>query len=228
MRVGEVVEGEVEGGLEGGMDSMVLLHAVYTTDKRQQRGSWRCLHERSERDRLLLPRTNADSFSFLSISSPDDTHLFNIAPDRSSLVTFDDALLIDPFSIIRSPRLPIPLSTNHHILLSLDGIAQWLGFATHALSHLFSTSFFAFRVSFGTMHPSNLRISFHLQMGWWGDMGGPTQRGITQYSVSPFQQNAMKGALHSYVFYGFKRIMQQAPYFVLPFGVGKLFFSESL
>ncbi|GAC92886.1 hypothetical protein PHSY_000444 [Pseudozyma hubeiensis SY62] len=37
---------------------------------------------------------------------------------------------------------------------------------------------------------------------------------------STFSLNAMKGALHSYVFYGFKRIMQQAPYFVLPFGVG--------
>ncbi len=52
-------------------------------------------------------------------------------------------------------------------------------------------------------------------------MGGPTQKGIVQYSVSPFQQNAMRGALHSYVFYGFKRIMQQAPYFALPFAVGK-------
>lgn len=52
-------------------------------------------------------------------------------------------------------------------------------------------------------------------------MGGPTQKGIIQYSVSPFQQNAMKGALHSYLFYGFKRIMQQAPYFAVPFAAGK-------
>ena len=51
-------------------------------------------------------------------------------------------------------------------------------------------------------------------------MGGPTQRGIIQYAVSPFQQNAMKGAFHSYAFYGFKRIMQQAPYFAVPFAVG--------
>ncbi|GAK68391.1 ubiquinol-cytochrome c reductase subunit 8 [Moesziomyces antarcticus] len=57
-------------------------------------------------------------------------------------------------------------------------------------------------------------------MGWWGDMGGPAQRGIVQYSVSPFQQNAMRGALHSYIFYGFKRIMQQAPYFAVPFAAG--------
>ncbi|SNX85830.1 probable ubiquinol-cytochrome c reductase complex 11 kda protein [Melanopsichium pennsylvanicum] len=32
--------------------------------------------------------------------------------------------------------------------------------------------------------------------------------------------NAMKGALHSYIFYGFKRIMQQAPYFAVPFAAG--------
>ena len=52
-------------------------------------------------------------------------------------------------------------------------------------------------------------------------MGGPAQKGIVQYSVSPFQQNAMRGALHSYVFYGFKRIMQQALYFAIPFAAGK-------
>ncbi|PWN49385.1 putative ubiquinol-cytochrome c reductase complex 11 kda protein [Violaceomyces palustris] len=57
-------------------------------------------------------------------------------------------------------------------------------------------------------------------MGWWGAMGGPAQKGIAQYTVSPFQQNAMKGALHGYIFYGYKRIMQQAPYFALPFAVG--------
>ncbi len=57
-------------------------------------------------------------------------------------------------------------------------------------------------------------------MGWWGDFGGPTQKGIIQYAVSPFQQNAMKAALHACCFYGFKRIMQQAPYFALPFAAG--------
>ncbi|PWY96963.1 putative ubiquinol-cytochrome c reductase complex 11 kda protein [Testicularia cyperi] len=57
-------------------------------------------------------------------------------------------------------------------------------------------------------------------MGWWGDMGGPTQRGIVSYAISPFQQNAMKGALKGYIFFGFKRIMAQAPYFALPFAVG--------
>jgi ubiquinol-cytochrome c reductase subunit 8 len=57
-------------------------------------------------------------------------------------------------------------------------------------------------------------------MGWWGDMGGPTQKGIVEYSLSPWQQNAMRGAFRGYAFYGFKRIMQQVPYFALPFAFG--------
>ncbi|UZJ51015.1 hypothetical protein CBS101457_000335 [Exobasidium rhododendri] len=59
----------------------------------------------------------------------------------------------------------------------------------------------------------------HKYMGWWGAMGGPKQKGVTSYSVSPYQQSAMRGALKGYVFYGYKRLMQQAPYFVLPFGI---------
>lgn len=52
-------------------------------------------------------------------------------------------------------------------------------------------------------------------------MGGPVQRGIVQYSISPFQQSTMRGALHNYAFFGFKRIMAQAPYFAIPFAAGK-------
>ena len=39
--------------------------------------------------------------------------------------------------------------------------------------------------------------------------------------LSPFQQDAMKGALRNYIFYGYKRIMQQAPYFAVPFAIGR-------
>ena len=69
-------------------------------------------------------------------------------------------------------------------------------------------------------------------------MGGPKQKGVIQYceclrghavhaaylllaALSPYQQNTMHGALRGYVFYGYKRIMQQAPYFALPFGIGE-------
>lgn len=74
-------------------------------------------------------------------------------------------------------------------------------------------------------------------------MGGPKQKGIVQYckcnngiclflstvvlprasmsAISPFEQNAMHGALRGYIFYGYKRIMQQAPYFAIPVGIGE-------
>ncbi|KAK0538637.1 ubiquinol--cytochrome-c reductase subunit 8 [Tilletia horrida] len=57
-------------------------------------------------------------------------------------------------------------------------------------------------------------------MGWWGEMGSPTQKGITQYTISPYQTANMRGAVQTYIFYGYKRIMQQAPYFAIPFAAG--------
>jgi hypothetical protein len=36
----------------------------------------------------------------------------------------------------------------------------------------------------------------------------------------------MHGALQGYVFYGYKRIMQQAPYFAIPFGLGEFGLDE--
>ena len=57
-------------------------------------------------------------------------------------------------------------------------------------------------------------------MGWWGNFGGPKQKGVYQYSISPFQQNAMAGALRNWTFYGYKRLLQQAPYFAIPFALG--------
>ncbi|PWN98414.1 putative ubiquinol-cytochrome c reductase complex 11 kDa protein [Tilletiopsis washingtonensis] len=62
-------------------------------------------------------------------------------------------------------------------------------------------------------------------MGWWGAMGGPKQKGIVQYSISPFQQNPMAGALKGYLFFGYKRIMAQVPYFAVPFGIGYAIYS---
>lgn len=53
-------------------------------------------------------------------------------------------------------------------------------------------------------------------MGWWGAMGGPKQKGVVQYSISPFQQRAMAGALNSYIFWGYKRIMSKVPYVAPP------------
>ncbi|CEH14548.1 Ubiquinol cytochrome c reductase, subunit QCR8 [Ceraceosorus bombacis] len=65
-------------------------------------------------------------------------------------------------------------------------------------------------------------------MGWWGDFGGPKQKGLIQYSISPFQQNPMKGALHGYLFFGFKRIMARMTYFGIPFAAGYGIYSWSV
>ncbi|BEJ13571.1 hypothetical protein CspHIS471_0307450 [Cutaneotrichosporon sp. HIS471] len=56
--------------------------------------------------------------------------------------------------------------------------------------------------------------------GWWGDMKGPKQKGIYVYSVSPFAQKPLKGALSGYLFWGVRRLAQQVPYFAPPFLVG--------
>jgi len=53
-------------------------------------------------------------------------------------------------------------------------------------------------------------------MGWWGHMGGPAQKGIVTYSLSPFQQRAFKGVVSGYLFNGYTRIAAQVPYFFVP------------
>ncbi|GAA6040709.1 hypothetical protein JCM8097_000885 [Rhodosporidiobolus ruineniae] len=57
-------------------------------------------------------------------------------------------------------------------------------------------------------------------MGWWGDMGGPKQKGINQYVVSPFRQAPMRGAWAHWVTRGYKRVAEQSIYFAVPLAVG--------
>ncbi|KAF8462473.1 hypothetical protein JB92DRAFT_2838989 [Gautieria morchelliformis] len=57
-------------------------------------------------------------------------------------------------------------------------------------------------------------------IGWWGDMGGPKQKGIITYTLSPFRQRAFAGALHGYIFNGYRRIAANVPYFIVPFALG--------
>ncbi|KAK9449799.1 cytochrome b-c1 complex subunit 8 [Limtongia smithiae] len=56
----------------------------------------------------------------------------------------------------------------------------------------------------------------HGYMGWWGDMGGPKQRGIVTYSLSPFAQKPFAGALYNAFFNTFRRVSSQAIYVVVP------------
>ncbi|GAA5912518.1 ubiquinol--cytochrome-c reductase subunit 8 [Sporobolomyces salmoneus] len=60
----------------------------------------------------------------------------------------------------------------------------------------------------------------HKYMGWWGDMGGPKQKGIATYTLSPFRQDPMRGAYKHWAVNGAKRLGQQAVYFAVPFGLG--------
>jgi ubiquinol-cytochrome c reductase subunit 8 len=62
-------------------------------------------------------------------------------------------------------------------------------------------------------------------VGSWGHMGGPPQKGIVTYSVSPYQQRAFAGAIKHGVFNVFRRTMSQAPYVVPPVAFGYLIYS---
>lgn len=57
-------------------------------------------------------------------------------------------------------------------------------------------------------------------MGWWGNFGGPTQRGITTYTLSPFAQRAFAGSLHAAIFNTTRRVKNQFLYFAPPFIAG--------
>ncbi|KAF8581788.1 hypothetical protein K439DRAFT_195524 [Ramaria rubella] len=57
-------------------------------------------------------------------------------------------------------------------------------------------------------------------IGWWGDMGAPKIKGVTTYTQSPFRQRAFAGALHGYIFNGYRRIATNVPYFAIPVALG--------
>ncbi|OZJ03472.1 hypothetical protein BZG36_02746 [Bifiguratus adelaidae] len=49
-------------------------------------------------------------------------------------------------------------------------------------------------------------------MGWWGHMGGPKQKGITTYTLSPFEQRPFAGLLYNAVFNTARRVTGQIAY----------------
>ncbi|KAK9472395.1 cytochrome b-c1 complex subunit 8 [Dipodascopsis tothii] len=58
----------------------------------------------------------------------------------------------------------------------------------------------------------------HGYMGWWGDMGGPKQKGIVTYSVSPYAQKPFAGAGYNAIFNTFRRVSSQIIFFAVPIG----------
>ncbi|KII91707.1 hypothetical protein PLICRDRAFT_518207 [Plicaturopsis crispa FD-325 SS-3] len=55
---------------------------------------------------------------------------------------------------------------------------------------------------------------------WWGDKGTIRQKGVVQYTLSPFRQRATKGIFRHWLFNGYRRIASQAPYWAVPFAAG--------
>ncbi|CAO3660119.1 unnamed protein product [Umbelopsis ramanniana] len=60
----------------------------------------------------------------------------------------------------------------------------------------------------------------HGYMGWWGSMGGPKQKGITTYSLSPFEQKPFAGVSRAMIFNTSRRVSAQIPYIGVAFGIG--------
>ncbi|KAJ7594041.1 cytochrome b-c1 complex subunit 8 [Mycena floridula] len=57
---------------------------------------------------------------------------------------------------------------------------------------------------------------------WWGDRHGSItrQKGVIQYTLSPYQSKAAPQMIRTYMFNGFRRISAEAFYVVFPFAVG--------
>jgi len=57
-------------------------------------------------------------------------------------------------------------------------------------------------------------------MGWWGDLGSQTQKGIVTYAVSPNRQDPMAGAFKNAVFNTYRRTYHQILYWLPPLVLG--------
>ncbi|KAF8895890.1 cytochrome b-c1 complex subunit 8 [Gymnopilus junonius] len=55
---------------------------------------------------------------------------------------------------------------------------------------------------------------------WWGDQSGVKQKGITIYTLSPYQAKAGPHWLKSYIFNGYRRIAGEVFFFGIPMLVG--------
>ncbi|PFH53419.1 hypothetical protein AMATHDRAFT_171189 [Amanita thiersii Skay4041] len=55
---------------------------------------------------------------------------------------------------------------------------------------------------------------------WWGDQTGIRQKGITQYTLSPFQAKAAPKMIRNYLFNGYRRLAGEAIFWIIPFGIG--------
>ncbi|KAI7904281.1 UcrQ family protein [Cokeromyces recurvatus] len=70
-------------------------------------------------------------------------------------------------------------------------------------------------------------VGGHKYMGWWGHMGGPKQKGIVTYVLSPFEQKPFAGAARNAVFNTARRVTSQIPYVGVAFGIGYYIYTSA-
>ncbi|ORX51339.1 UcrQ family protein [Hesseltinella vesiculosa] len=63
--------------------------------------------------------------------------------------------------------------------------------------------------------------------GWWGNLKGPTQRGVVTYVLSPFEQRMFAGVLHNAVFNTSRRVLSQVPYMGTAFALGYFIYTSA-
>ncbi|CCK69353.1 ubiquinol--cytochrome-c reductase subunit 8 KNAG_0C02420 [Huiozyma naganishii CBS 8797] len=61
--------------------------------------------------------------------------------------------------------------------------------------------------------------SANTYMGWWGHMGGPKQKGVTSYSVSPYAQKPLAHSFENAFFNSFRRFKSQVLFVLIPAGI---------
>ncbi|TFK75654.1 hypothetical protein BDN72DRAFT_954818 [Pluteus cervinus] len=58
-------------------------------------------------------------------------------------------------------------------------------------------------------------------MQWWGDKNGAIkQKGIYQYTLSPYQFKANPNMIRNYLFNAYRRLSGEALFFIIPFAAG--------
>ncbi|KAF8063975.1 cytochrome b-c1 complex subunit 8 [Lyophyllum atratum] len=56
---------------------------------------------------------------------------------------------------------------------------------------------------------------------WWGDKANLVpQKGVIQYTLSPFFLRAAPHMFRDYLFNGYRRLSHEFPYWAIPFGMG--------
>ncbi|CAJ0754885.1 5348_t:CDS:2 [Entrophospora sp. SA101] len=59
---------------------------------------------------------------------------------------------------------------------------------------------------------------------WWGNFGGPKQKGIVTYSLSPYQQRPFANVFKEGVFNVYRRTKAQIFYVGVPISIGYLIY----